>query len=95
MLRLIVTSLAQALAIVLFAECCWLLLAYFVENDPWDLAPLFIAVLYPLPSAVAALRKHNALLDIMVTNFWLGWTIIGWFASLMWACNWNVEALAE
>jgi hypothetical protein len=41
------------------------------------------------------MRKHRALLDIIVTNLWLGWTVIGWFVALIWACNLNVEAAAE
>jgi Superinfection immunity protein len=43
---------------------------------------------------VAEQRKHNAVLNIMVINLWLGWTVIGWLATLIWACNWDVEGAA-
>jgi len=65
------------------------------STHSFDLGPLLLLMLYPLPIAVAALRKHNALLSIIVTNLWLGWTVIGWFVVLIWACNWDVEPAAE
>ena len=77
---------------MLGAEFCWSLVAYFVEYHSFDLGPLLLLMLYPLPIAVAALRKHNALLSIIVTNLWLGWTVIGWIVALIWACDTNVEA---
>ena len=91
MLRIIAGSIVQAIAIVLGAELCWTLVAYFVERHSFDYGPLLLLVLYPLPIAVAALRKHNESLDIVLINLWLGWTIIGWFVALVWACNLNVE----
>jgi len=93
-LRTIASSVAEALAIVLFAEFCWFLVSYFVENYSFDVGPLVILMLYPMPIAVAAARKHNALLAIIVTNLWLGWTVIGWFVVMIWACNRDVEATA-
>ncbi len=94
MLRTIVTSVAQAVTIVLAFEFGWIMLSYCVEHNPHDYGLLVILAVYPLPIAVAAARKHNALLDIMVINLWLGWTMIGWLAVLIWACNWNVKAPA-
>ncbi len=91
MLRIIARSIAQAVAIVVGAELCWSLVAYVVEKHSFDYGPLLLFALYPLPSVVAAVRKHNEALDIVVTNLWLGWTIIGWFVALVWACNLNVE----
>lgn len=91
MLRLIATSVAQAIVIVFGAEVCWSLVTSFVLNYPFDYGPLLVLLLYPLPSFVAAQRKHNAALDIIVVNLWLGWTIIGWIVALVWACNLNVE----
>jgi hypothetical protein len=81
-LRIITTSIAEAVAIVLGAELCWSLFSYVVEHCP-NFGLLLILVVYPLPKAVATVRKHNALLDIIVTNLWLGWTVIGWFAVLI------------
>ncbi len=91
-LQMIASSIAEAFLIVICAELGWFLVAYFVHNRSFDLGPLLVLMVYPLPIAVAALRKHNALLSIMVVNLWLGWTIVGWFVVLIWACNWNVEA---
>jgi branched-subunit amino acid transport protein AzlD len=94
MLRTIATSFAQALAIVLSAELCWSLVSYCLDKYSFTIGPLLILVLYPLPIFVANWRKHNALLSIIVTNFWLGWTVVGWLATLIWACDWDVEGAA-
>ena len=91
-MKTIATSIAQAVAIVLCAELLWFLIAYFVEHDSFEIGPLLLLVVYPLPIAVAALRKHNATLDIVAFNLWLGWTIIGWVVALIWSCNTDVEA---
>ena len=47
------------------------------------LAILF--VLYWVPTVVAALRKHHNVLAIGALNLFLGWTMIGWVAALVWA----------
>ena len=94
MLRIIAWSVAEAVAFVLAVEFCWSLLSHFVYYSSWD-GLAFIIALYPLPIAVAAVRKHKASLDIIVTNLWLGWTVIGWFMVMVWACNSDVEAVAD
>ena len=91
MLRTVASSLAQSVAILLCAWCCYSLASYLVEKHSFDIGPLFIFLLYLLPIGVAALRRHNALLDIMVLNLWLGWTLIGWLVALIWACDTDVE----
>ena len=51
-------------------------------------AIVFIAgafVLYFCPSLVANRRKHPNETAIIVLNFLLGWTVIGWVVSLVWA----------
>jgi len=45
---------------------------------------LILALLYFLPTLVAAHRGHNIAL-ILVLNLFLGWTVIGWFILLIWA----------
>jgi Superinfection immunity protein len=92
MRRILATSFAQALAIVLSAELCWSLVGFCCDKYSFSMGPLIILLLYPLPIFVAEWRKHNAVLNIMVINFWLGWTVIGWFVTLIWACDWDVEA---
>ena len=95
MLRTIAISFAQAAAIVLCAEFCWSLIDYFTDNYSFTLGPLVILAVYPMPSFVASVRKHNASLDIIIANLWLGWTVIGWIVALIWACDWDVEAVFE
>lgn len=42
-------------------------------------------VLYFSPSFVAARLKHTRKVSIVLLNFLLGWTVIGWIISLIWA----------
>jgi len=95
MLRTAASSLAQSLAILLCAGTCYYLAIFLVEKHSFDIGPLFIFVLYLLPIGIAALRKHNALLDIIILDLWLGWTLIGWLIALIWACDTDVEAAIE
>jgi hypothetical protein len=41
---------------------------------------------YFLPSIIAWQRKHN-LTGVLIVNFLLGWTVIGWIISLVMACG--------
>ena len=43
-----------------------------------------LALLYFLPTIVAAGRGHGIAL-ILVLNLFFGWTVIGWFVLLVWA----------
>jgi hypothetical protein len=49
-------------------------------------------VLYFLPSFIALSRKKNNRTAIILLNFFLGWTFIGWIVSLVWACTTNNES---
>ncbi|TKB53372.1 superinfection immunity protein [Ferrimonas aestuarii] len=52
------------------------------------IAPAMILVaslLYFLPSILAAKGGHERFRLIMLINVLLGWTIVGWLASLIWA----------
>lgn len=46
---------------------------------------IIVLVLYFLPMTVAALRKHHDGGAIAVLNLLLGWTVLGWIVSLVWA----------
>lgn len=50
---------------------------------------LFLALLfgvpYFIPAIVAVLRKTDHAPAIVLLNFFLGWTFIGWVAALVWA----------
>ena len=43
------------------------------------------AFFYFLPSFIAHRRDHNNATAIILINTFFGWTIVGWFASLIWA----------
>ncbi|MBI2112785.1 superinfection immunity protein, partial [Candidatus Woesearchaeota archaeon] len=40
-----------------------------------------LAIIYFLPSILAITRKQKSIVDIILLNTFLGWTIIGWFAA--------------
>jgi hypothetical protein len=42
---------------------------------------------YLIPTLVAYCRRHHNAGAIFWLNFLLGWTIIGWVISLLWACT--------
>lgn len=42
-------------------------------------------VMYFLPSIIALARSKRDLLAIVLLNFFLGWTLIGWIVALVWA----------
>ena len=46
---------------------------------------LFMGFMYFIPSIVASRRKHPNSTPIMVLNLFLGWTVIGWVAALIWS----------
>ncbi|WP_174275568.1 superinfection immunity protein [uncultured Sphingomonas sp.] len=41
--------------------------------------------LYFLPTVVAHIRGHHQKVAIMLLNLFLGWSVIGWVAALVWA----------
>lgn len=51
----------------------------------WVIAVL--TLFYMLPWAVAATRGKSNSLAIALLNFFLGWTFIGWVASMVMACS--------
>ena len=51
-------------------------------------AGLFIGgslVMYFAPAIVAMVFRHPSQTGITVLNFFLGWTLVGWVAALVWA----------
>jgi hypothetical protein len=53
------------------------------------MAVLFVA--YWLPTLLAFHRRHRSRAAILIVNFLLGWTLIGWVAALIWAGTGNTE----
>ena len=52
-------------------------------------------VLYFLPSIIALARSKRDAVSILVLNFLLGWTAIGWVIALVWALRTDVPAVAR
>jgi Superinfection immunity protein len=43
-----------------------------------------LALLYFLPTIIAARKGHEIVIPLLL-NLFFGWTVIGWFALLIWA----------
>ncbi len=48
-------------------------------------ALLFLVALYHLPTIIAFARNHHNAWAVCALNFFLGWTVIGWIAALIWS----------
>lgn len=46
---------------------------------------IFAPALYFLPLYEAWSRKHENLLSLGILNLFLGWTLLGWIAALIWS----------
>lgn len=46
---------------------------------------IIIALVYFIPSIIGYFKKHGA--GILLLNLFLGWTLIGWVAALIWAVS--------
>lgn len=46
---------------------------------------IFLIALYFLPAIIANQRNHRNFVAILVVNVFFGWTILGWFAALIWS----------
>jgi RsiW-degrading membrane proteinase PrsW (M82 family) len=45
-----------------------------------------LLLLYFLPYVIARLCHRRQRVAILVLNFFLGWTVLGWIGALIWAC---------
>lgn len=52
-------------------------------------------VLYFLPAIIAFARSKRDAMSILVLNFFLGWTAIGWVIALVWALKQDVPLAAR
>lgn len=57
----------------------------FLEQNREAVAVLIF--LYILPSLIAYWRKHPSKPAIILIDLLFGWTLIGWFWALIWACG--------
>jgi hypothetical protein len=52
-------------------------------------------VMYFLPSILAFARSKRDMTAIVLLNFFLGWTMIGWVVALVWAVKTDVPAVVR
>ncbi len=50
---------------------------------------------YFLPTIIAFARNKRDTTSILLLNFFLGWTAIGWIIALVWAVKQDVPAVAR
>jgi len=46
---------------------------------------IVILISYFIPTIIALIRKHRDATAIFILNLFLGWSLIGWIISLVWA----------
>lgn len=46
---------------------------------------------YFIPVIIAYIRKHNNILPITILTIFIGWTLAGWLAALLWSLNSDVK----
>ncbi len=75
-----------AVATVFANHLLAVLLAGYTPDPRWIvLAVVVIPPLYFLPAVLAASKQHRRGLALFLVNLLLGWTLVGWFACLVWA----------
>jgi len=52
-------------------------------------------VMYFLPSIIAIVRSKRDITAIVLLNLFLGWTMIGWVVSLVWALKADVPMVVR
>jgi hypothetical protein len=52
-------------------------------------------VMYFLPSIIAFARSKRDITGIILLNFFLGWTVIGWVIALVWAAKTDVPVVVR
>jgi hypothetical protein len=52
-------------------------------------------VMYFLPSLIAIARSKRDVAGIVLLNFFLGWTMIGWVFALVWAVKADMPAVVR
>ncbi len=71
----------------------------FAQHDSNLLAPVhffvfaFGAIIYVAPIGLAMHRNCEATRWISILDIFLGWTVIGWMASMIWAARGKVRTL--
>jgi len=55
----------------------------------------FWFVMYFLPTIIALIKSKRDALAIFLLNFFLGWSVIGWFVALIWAAKHDAPAVVR
>ena len=53
---------------------------------------VILAGCYVIPTIVALFRGKVGVGGVIVVNILLGWTVVGWFVSFIWACSGKTSA---
>lgn len=56
---------------------------------------LIIILLYFMPTMIAFFRGHSNRVPICLINIFCGWTLLGWFVSLVWAASTDTKKAIE
>lgn len=56
---------------------------------------IFLIIFYFLPSIIAFKRDHHAKIGILIINTIIGWTIIAWVVTLIWAYSTKRSVIDE
>ena len=59
--------------------------------DPQVVLLTIAAVLFLIPTIVAARRHHKNAAPIFLVNILFGWSVLGWVAALVWSFTSNVK----
>lgn len=47
---------------------------------------------YFMPTIISLMRDKHGTGSVALVNFFLGWTVIGWFATFIWSCTGKTRA---
>ena len=70
----------------------------FAFHFPFLFVPHFVGfgmLMYFLPTIIAVARSKRDVIAILVLNFFLGWTCIGWIIALVWALKQDYPVAAR
>jgi T4 superinfection immunity protein len=66
-----------------------------MAEDPSPTGVIAVIVLfscYFMPAIIALLCDKRGACGVALVNFFLGWTVIGWFVAFIWSCTGKTRA---
>jgi hypothetical protein len=72
----------------------WIRTWSYSDQSPVTVSLIFLlfCLINLIPSIVAFIRKHQSKWVIFVLNILLGWTVVGWIITLVWAFSYAGES---